>query len=509
MSIFLSLLSGFILSSAFPRLDLGVMAWVGLIPLFFALEGRSSWASFRLGLTAGLAFYLGLLYWILVPLTVYGQVPYHFAIPTLLLLVIYLSLYFGAFALIYDRLKGLGSFPPFISIPSAWVALELIRTYLLTGFPWGALGYSQYRNLWLIQISDVTGVYGVSFLLVLVNFALYQVARGAFKGEWGRAIRSPALATTCLILFGVGLYGWNRLSYWDKVVPRRTLSVGIAQGNIDQGVKWDASFRRETVLIYDRLSRALSPTSPELVIWPETAAPFPIQVDAELTPLLIEVAQREGSYLLLGAPGLKLEKGGIRFTNSAFLFSPDGQVLGRYDKIHLVPFGEYTPLKFLFPFLKTVSALGPGEFSPGEGLTIFGLPKGRFATIICYEAIFPGLVRRFVKGGADFLVNITNDAWFGRTSAPYQHFSMAIFRAVENRVYLARAAQTGISALVSWKGEVLVESEIFTEDIINGWIPMKEEATIYTRFGDTFAYLLTALSLWGLLQSFIERRYHA
>lgn len=504
-SAFLALLSGALLAGSFPSFKLWPLAWVGLIPFFFALEDKRPFSSFRLGFLAGCAFYLILLYWILVPMTVYGGVPHYYAVPVLFLLVIYLALYFGAFALLLGRLRVYPWLSQMVLVASSWVALDLARTYLLTGFPWGSLGYSQVSNLKVIQMSDLTGVYGVTFVLVMANFALYQVIRLLARGDKREALLSPALVVAIGLLLAVVGYGWLRIGYFQALLPQaRTVSVAILQGNIDQGVKWDDSYRRQTIAIYDRLNGQLASSSIDLVIWPETAVPFLLDADRALADYVLNIPRRDGAYLLFGSPGYQLNQGKMELTNRAYLVSPQATILAQYDKMHLVPFGEYTPLKFLFPFMGQM-VTGPGEFVEGKELTIFPLPGGNFATLICYEAIFPGMVRKFVKSGAVFLVNITNDAWFGRTGAPFQHQEMAVFRAVENRVFLARSANTGVSALVDWTGKILKRTDIFTRETIIGKLSVHDHRTFYTRYGDIFAYATALATLLGLVFSWRRR----
>ena len=209
--------------------------------------------------------------------------------------------------------------------------------------------------------------------------------------------------------------------------------------------------------------------------------------------------------MLIGSPFFSQHNGTIRNYNSAFLLSPLRKVLDRYDKIHLVPYGEYIPLRRFFPFINKM-VVGIGDFYPGEVRTLFTLPEGLFSVLICYEIIFPDLTRKFVKDGAQFLVNITNDAWFGNTSAPHQHLSMAMVRAIENRRFIARAANTGISAIIDATGNLQSSSKLFTEQLLTGTIRPLSVQTFYTQFGDVFAYLSILFSFF-LITFALKKRF--
>ena len=243
---------------------------------------------------------------------------------------------------------------------------------------------------------------------------------------------------------------------------------------------------------------------PDLILWPETATPFFFQDAKEYQPLVLDIPINTKAFLLFGSPSYKIEKGKVNHYNSAYLASPSGQIIGKYDKIHLVPFGEYVPLSELLSFIGSLGE-GIGDFKSGQEIFNFSLPQGKFGALICFEIIFPDLCRRFVKQGADFLVTITNDAWFGRTSAPYQHFSIAAFRAVENRVFVARAANTGITGLIGPTGKILKQGAIFTEETMTGTIHLMKEKTFYTHYGDVFAWVCSGFSVL-LLSIAIFRR---
>ncbi len=290
------------------------------------------------------------------------------------------------------------------------------------------------------------------------------------------------------------IYGYVKMNLTrQQMAGQPSLRIGLIQGNVDQSIKWDESFQKETMKIYERLSFKVAAEKPHLIIWPETATPFFFQDAKEFQPMVMEIPRKTDAFLLFGTPSYRVERGKIHHYNSALLLSPEGEVRGKYDKIHLVPYGEYVPFGDIIP----LGSLGEGigNFKAGKEIFNFILPQGRFGVVICFEIIFPDLCRQFVKKGANFLVTITNDAWFGRTSAPSQHFTIAVFRAVENRVFIARAANTGITGIIDPRGRIVRKGGIFTEEAMVETIRLSNSKTFYTLYGDVFAWICSGLSL--------------
>ncbi|MBI3355766.1 MAG: apolipoprotein N-acyltransferase [Nitrospirae bacterium] len=389
--------------------------------------------------------------------------------------------------------------------PCFWIALEWLRTYLLSGLPWCLLGYSQYRELDLIQFADHTGVYGVSFLVVLVNLALAELLLWVmpfFRGFHPAKLPWELLTTTAVFMVLAWLYSSAVLTDETLQQPRTSLSVGVVQPNIDQAVKWDIAYRDETMQRFDRLTAQLG-TSTDLIVWPEAATPFILEREKEYQLQLIAWADRAKAPILLGSPALRYYPDRRPYLlNSAYLLASDGNLLGRYDKHHLVPFGEYIPFKSSLLFFLDKLVEGIGDFNAGPGSTVLSFtPKSlgtgnpasprpvKFGVAICYEVIFPDLVRRFAANGAEFLVTITNDGWFGPSSAPAQHFSMVVFRSVENHLAFARAANTGISGFVDPFGRIMQATTLFTEQALHATIPIRQSRTFYSYNGDVFAYV--------------------
>jgi apolipoprotein N-acyltransferase len=486
---FWAAVSGALLVVSFPTFNLWPVAWFFLVPLLLCTEGKNGKDAFLLGAFAGVIAYLGLIYWVIVAVHSYGNVPLPLAIPILFLLVIYLGLYWGVFTFLITYIKETGEWISLLTFPAIWVGLEYGRSYALSGFPWALVGYSQYLNTAFVQVADITGVYGVSYLLVLVNTFLFLLIVRLKKRK-----RIPLMCTIATIALVVitFVYGYWRIYYPEKM--QKGLQVGIVQGNIAQDVKWDMAFQEETLAIYRGLSLQLKEQSPGLIVWPETAVPAYFPSGTELDDKVMDISQETGTDLLFGSLSVKKKKKEIAIYNSAYLLSPQRHILGRYDKVHLVPFGEYVPLSSRFPIFNALA--GIGNIEPGEELVLFKIPHGTFGVLICFEVIFPELCRENVRRGADFMVTITNDAWFGRTSAPYQHLAQATLRSIENRIWLVRAANTGISAFVDPWGRIRKAGGIFTPEVLIEEIKLRDNTmTFYTRHGDLFAAVCSLLGI--------------
>ncbi len=480
-------------------------AWAALVPLFFALEGIASRsAGFRLGFLAGMVAHAGILYWVVYVVVHYGYLPVYVGIAALLLLCAYLSLYTGLFAAGVVHL-GQRGVPHYLAAPLVWTLLEYLRSFLLTGFPWASLAYSQYRFTNLIQISDLTGIYGITFLIVMVNAVLFDLLR--FRSGRGAAVREAAVALALVLM--VAAYGHFRTAQiGEKLENAKSREVALVQGNIDQSLKWSPQYQAQTIDIYRWLSTLPSLREGTLIVWPETAVPFYFQRREPLREAVVDIARKTRSPMLFGSPSYAEEGEAVSYLNSAYLLKPDGQVAGRYDKVHLVPYGEYVPLRKWFPFIGKL-VVGVGDFGQGKGFYPLSDDGLRLGVLICYEGIFPEAARDYKNRGAGLLVNITNDAWFGKTSAPYQHLSMTVFRAVESRLYLVRAANTGISAVVNPLGEILSQTGIFERTVLAGQIKSIDEKSYYAAYGDLFVYVCAALLLAVYIFTLKRRANHA
>ncbi|MCM8779873.1 MAG: apolipoprotein N-acyltransferase, partial [Candidatus Omnitrophica bacterium] len=345
-----------------------------------------------------------------------------------------------------------------------------------------------YLNLPLIQISDITGAYGVSFLVMLVNASLWK--------------RKFFFAVACLILvFGYGIFRLNHKIDGEKI------GITVIQGNVPQELKWVREEKEKILEKYTGLTRQAVVDKADLLIWPETAMPVVLEEEPGIFKAVSSLAKKINKPILTGV----VRSENKNYFNSAVLFSPDGELIQHYDKIHLVPFGEYIPLRQPFIFLERLAPIE--DFRRGKDYILFQIrnPKSeirkKFGVLICFEDIFPELARRFVQRGADFLVNITNDAWFGKTSAAYQHLQSSVFRAIENRVSVVRSANTGVSGFISAQGKIisLVRDEKGRNIYVSGYdteeiiIPAKKKLTFYTRFGDVFVLFCLMVFTYGII----------
>ncbi len=476
--------SGVLMAAAFPRWELDFLAWICLIPFFLAVREAGTGRSFASGVIMGGVFFAFTVYWVAETIHRYGQFPLWAGIGALLLLVIVLSIYFGLVGALIARIRPIPvSFRPFATA-AVWVSVEFLRAKLFTGFPWALLGYSQVHRLPMIQVADMTSVYGVSFVIVVVNAALAECIAG-LRERPRRIAWTVGAGALGLVVLTAAYGAWRLGQFSAEHAP--TMTVSLVQGNIEQDKKWDERYQDETMSAYERLTARVAPDRPDLVVWPEAATPYFFLVEKPQTERLLKMITRDKLTLLFGAPAVAdVRSNDLLFQNSAYIIGPDGAVLGRYNKMHLVPFGEYVPFrKALFFIHKLVDFVG--DFTPGRHPVVISTAAGRVGIVICFEAVFPDLVRQFVLNGADLMTTITNDAWFGTTAAPYEHFNMAVFRSVENRVSLVRVANTGISGYVEPTGRVHDTTPLFEEATRTSRVALRTRLSVYTRFGDVFA----------------------
>ncbi len=441
--------------------------------------------AFLIAYTAGVIFFAGTLFWFI-----------HVTLAGVIVIVLYLACYFGAFGIGYVFLNQRSLWQKLFFIPSFWVCLEYTRGHLLSGFGWVSLGHSQYQVLPLIQIADLTGFYGISFLVVMGNVILKEwfvvmLAKG------GKAIFAPTLFVICLIVSVCG-YGYYQL---QKKPSGASIKITIVQANIAQELKWNPRAAPEIIKRYLTLTKKASLNHPDLIVWPETAFPGFIWESPELFENLKEFTARIKIPLLLGV----IRQIGEDYYNSALLISAEGVVVEEYDKMHLVPFGEYIPLRNIFPFLTNIAPIG--DFTAGKVYTLFKLSApSNFSTLICFEDTVPELARESVRRGSNLLINLTNDAWFQDTKAPFMHMQAALFRAVENRTALIRATNTGVSCFIDpWgrvgtfvqnaRGKKACVQGIATENVV-----INSQKTFYTKFGDVFAYFCFGAILVALIK---------
>jgi apolipoprotein N-acyltransferase len=479
----------------FPNFNQTYMAYFALVPLAIAVQHALPRRAFWLGWLSGTVAYAGILDWIIATFRA-AHLSILLASLCLLLLAAYLGLYWGVWAWyltvipakagIYNK-KNLWT-PVFTGVTlvvgaAAWVALEFIRTYLFSGFPWALLADSQVNDLPRLQMACITGVYGVSFVLVLANLAL------ATRNK--RTIMTTFVAIMALYSGGI----W-RLRHYPPLTPAHPIKVALLQGNVDQYKKWDKAYVADIERTYEALVVRASRSKPDLVVWPETSVPGYLLQEKPLHEWITKIIRRSRTNHLVGSPLMISE----RAYNSAISTDPESNIVGEYDKIHLVPFGEVVPFRSFLGGFRFISILNDlGGFTSGERspvITAGGVPV---AINICYEAIFPNLVRQSVLKGGELIANLTNDGWYMKTSAPYQHWAPNVYRAVENGRWVVRADNTGISGIIDPLGHVVQSSGIFETAIVLGNVTPLADTTFYTRHGDLFAWVCLLFCAASLL----------
>lgn len=473
-NIMLPIISGILTVLIQPPLSLFPLAFITLVPLLASLKQNRLYQNFLAGLLAGIVGYLGTVYWVVVAMNRYGGLDFISSVLIMLLLVLYMSFYTGVFCYSITFLEEKFYIPLYLSSPFVWVILEYIRGFLMTGFPWALLAYSQHNFLPFIQVVSITGIYFISFIVVAFNCIFYYI--------WTKK-KIPILyiLITIILFLSSIVYGYMRLKGDNNSLSGERVAVAVIQGNISQDMKWDEHYKAKTVTKYYQMTLDNGKGS-SLVIWPETAIPFAINTARNIERTLKSLTVSLDADLLFGT--VHMENGDI-FYNSAYLIDKEGRISGIYNKVHLVPFGEYTPLVDYIPFLSKITAVG-GGFAAGRTHMPIHSSFGDIGVLICYEGIFPGISLDTVRKGAQVLVNLTNDAWYDRTSAPYQHLSFYVFRAIETERYVIRAANTGISAIIDTRGRIRAETGIFKDAVLKGDFLLSNSRTFYVRYGDWF-----------------------
>ncbi len=501
----LCVLAGLLLAFSMPGMGPSALAYIGLIPLLWAIMEVGYKNAFLHGWLAGTVMFLVSMIWVADTVHTYGALSYLLAYPTALLLALYLGLYVGLFGLavryMYHR-----RVPMVLAAPLVWVALEYARAHLMTGLPWNLLGLSLYQSTRITQMADLTGVYGVSWYIVLINACLATLIAPLAGRRPGR--RQSFFYNHAAILFLVPIcvatYGQVQIasfSLWHQSNPNPDgpIKISLVQPNIPQNIKWNADNLDATLTRLERLTANTAEFNPDLVIWPEASAPLVLERNPMLARRIAAQARNLGADILVGTLS-PAPKGAV--FNGVERFRADGHHGGRVAKVHLVPFGEYVPLERFLPFVRALTA-GIGNVLPGTEPVVMETARGKSAVAICYEIIFPNLVRKRLNG-ADFIVTVTNDAWFGSSAALQQHFAQAVFRAVENRAYVVRAANTGITGMIDPYGIVQETAAPNTEAVVNTRIDQKFGTTFYAQRGDLFAIGSAIMSL--LLLAFAATR---
>lgn len=489
-----------LLALSFPKYGHPAVAFIALTPLYIALSGWTGDArgcrgvstrrGFLLGLLTGFIHYMGTVYWTSATVATFGGLSWVIAIPVAALLALYMALFVAASSAasaVLIRRFGAGGV---MLAPATWVAAEYARAYLFGGFPWVPLGNAVVTLLPIAQLASLTGVYGLSWLLATVHacFAITAISGGR------RRVIAAATAVTLLTVtsvWGAARLGESRLTHEGSAI-----TVGLIQANIPQTEKWDPARATAIFERYLGMSRDAVAKGAQFVLWPESATPFYFDEDPVNADHLRRLVSELQTPLLFGTD--EIERGDqSKYFNSAFMLDRAGATAAVYRKMYLVPFGEYVPfgwlLTFVGPLVDAVSA-----FSPGLRVTMMPVEGHMISTAICYEVVYPHLIREGVLRGSELLTTITNDAWYGETSAPFQHFELAAMRSIEQGRYLARAANTGISGIVDPYGRVLARTPLFETTTVIGQVRFIQERTVYATIGDLAAQLAVLLTLVGL-----------
>jgi apolipoprotein N-acyltransferase len=499
----LALASGALLALSFTRYGHPAVAWIALVPLLIALAQPQGVApprrarvegplrAFLLGLTCGFVYFAGTLYWTGTVIRTFGGIPLPAAALGVVLLALYQGFFPALFALISSRLIARGGLVAVFLSAAAWVATEFFRGVVFGGFPWVLLGDSQVTVLSVAQLASVLGVYGVSGLVAFVNAAI------AYAMLTGGRRRIAAITAAAGVLIGTAAWGAARIADGSLTRAGVPIRVGLIQANIAQEDKWKAGEARRIFTTYIAMTRDAVKRGAEYIIWPESATPFMFESDAEGQEALRALAREVGVPILFGSDQ-EIVRPEPALYNAAFLVTPDGKTAAVYRKIHLVPWGEFIPMKRLLFF---VSPLVDSftDFSPGTEMVLLPVGSHLASTAICYEVVYPALIRQAVQAGSELLTTITNDAWYGHSSAPYQHFALASMRAIEQGRYLARSANTGISGVVDPYGRIVRQSGIFEQDALVEQVRFLKIRTIYSRIGDVIAYIAIAIVALGLV----------
>lgn len=475
MNLILAIISGLLTAVSFPTAfgnfilpNFGFLAWVSLVPLFYAVYKAAPRRAFLLTFITAVIYYGFSLYWLYHAMTAFGGLSGIVSVLVLALLIIVESSY-SALAVMLGAFVEKRGFNRLVTIPIFWAALEFARNYTpCNGFPWGSLTNSQYEYLPLIQCVDIVGIYGLVYIMIAVNIGVAALLNG----------RSRYFIYALLLMIVSAGYGVWRINDIEKAgLQQPSRRIALLQANIPQSLKYMPGEEEFQVSQYEKMIAKLDTANTNLIVLAESAYPYVIPKNAG------SISLSHNKKILMGA----LTKADGLLYNSAVLIDGGGNILSRYHKMHLVPFGEYVPYKKLLFFAKKLVA-PVGDFAAGKNASPLDVDGWKIGALICYEDIFPEISRKLVRNGANLLATITNDAWYGYSSAPYQHLAISVFRSIETRKAQVRAANSGISAVVDATGRILTRSQIFTEAILATSVKLSGIETVYVKWGDFFAW---------------------
>lgn len=459
-------ISALLTALAFPPYKVGFFIYLSPLLLLYALEDISPKTAFGIGYIWGFVFNISILYGVF-----WATIPGAFG------MLAVMSLLPAFNCALYKFVSARSKVLSYIMWPLLWVAWDYLRTLTQLNFPWADYGYTQSYYLAMIQIAEIFGIYGISLMIHIVNILLFISFKSDVMVIRRRIAFVLAVLSPCVFM----VYGWFRL---PGETEDGTLKIAIAQGNITRDIKWEKGGVEYSLDLFSRMTRQAADKRPDLVIWPETAIPFYLLHEPNRLNQVKKLVDSADVRLLTGTPEYnRVGKNEYIYFNAAVVISPEEDSIPVYEKIKLVPFSERIPFSGRFKKLKDIH-LGQADFSSGRYMTIFSFDDIKYATMICFESVFPGYCAEFCRKGAQFLVVITNDMWFGPSSLPYQHAQMSIFRAIENRLPLVRCANTGISMFVDRWGRVYNRTKMFEKKLIMGAILPEQSTSIYNRLGD-------------------------
>lgn len=507
----LIIVSGILMTSAFPPLPLGFLAYFALVPLIIAFVKDDFHLGLEKGFVFGFILNLGILFW----LALNKGTQWYWAALSMVSAVLFLSLNYALIGLLIGIIgKRMGRMAGICSFPFVWTAVEYIRSFGALGFTWNNLCYTQSHAIQLIQIASLIGSSGVSFWIVLINVLIFQFISGNVRRN-----RLTLWLTTIFILFLFPeIYGLIRLNRPEETQDRRKVHVGLVQPNVDPTQKWEMnSFEDNMKLLHD-LTDSVAMEQLDLVVWPETATPTFLRQNRRgaLRNIIAHITRLDVS-LLSGTPDYEwINDEDYKVYNSTFLLQPNSFDIKNYRKIRLVPFGEYIPLSDLFPDLDNLN-LGQGNFDAGDSVNIFQIPLKidhhpaadsmlSFTTAVCYESTFPHIIREGAKKGSELLVIVSNDAWFGFTSAPFLHAEISRFRAIENGIPVVRSANTGISLILDSRGRELCRKDFGEKGWLSAVITQGSPSTLYVKIGDWVGMVCVAVSVLMILNCLLKKR---
>lgn len=480
--------SAILYAAAFPPWNFHALAWGALVPFLLSVRGVSPRRGAALGLLWGVAMIWAVGHWLPPALAHYYQQPLWFGLVfSAGASVVFIGIYHAAFAASLCWLaRRVGAPVSPIVVAALWVAWEFAKARMFTGDPWLLLGYALAAETVMIQVADVGSVYALSFVVMLANATLAEFIAGRSRRRWRGALLPLALL--------LGIYGYGRVRLAEPLPAEPRVPVVVVQGNNDMGAEWRDEIYGAGLETYLRLSYEAAPKDVRsLIVWPESSVTFFVADEPLYRRQIGRMLEAANATLVLGGPDRREDASGVRYHNSAFYLDATGEVRDRYDKGHLMPFAEYFPLRTVELLRRRFERVR--YFTPGQQDHVLRTEVGAVATVICFEGMFPEIVRAQMRRGAELLLNLSNDAWLGSGAGPEQHLWMAPLRAVESRTWVVRATTTGISAVIDPYGRIVARAESDTATALRAAVVPMRVATPYESIGDAFAWACVALAM--------------